>query len=147
MPGLSAVRVLEEHAVRFEIPASRGAINRGHCPAIWSRAFGVAGAAGGWSPARHIRAVVDVNGDKRADLVGFYDKNVIVATAGAASFEDPWSWSTGYDVADGWTVAENPRLLAPMDSAPGADIVGFGDDGVHMTSLAIPIVKPEKRTP
>lgn len=111
-------------------------------PAVWSRAFGVAAAAGGWSPSRHIRTVADVNGDKRADLVGFYDKNVIVAKAGSTSFEQPYAWSTGYDVVDGWTVAENPRLLAAIDSASGADIVGFGDDGVHTTSLAIPIKQP-----
>jgi hypothetical protein len=112
-------------------------------PAVWSRDFGVAAAAGGWSSSRHIRTVADVNGDKRADLVGFYDKNVIVATAGATRFQEPHAWSTGYDVADGWTVAENPRFLASIDNAAGADIIGFGDDGVHTTSLAISIKPPK----
>jgi hypothetical protein len=120
--------------------------NMGHwfeAPVVWARgSFGVAAAAGGWNPLRHIRSVVDVDGDKRADLVGFHDKNVIVSKAGATSFAEPETWSTGYDVADGWTVDQNPRFLAPIDSAPGADIVGFGDDGVHTTSLAIHIEHP-----
>jgi hypothetical protein len=34
-------------------------------------------------------------------------------------------------------VSENPRTLAAIDSAKGNDIVGFADDGVHVTSLAI----------
>ena len=34
--------------------------------------------AGGWSKANHPRFVADVNGDKRADIVGFGDKGVFV---------------------------------------------------------------------
>jgi hypothetical protein len=74
--------------------------------------------------------------------VGFGDKNVAIALGRASDFGPSQAASVGYDVADGWSVSENPRVMGQVDSAPGADIVGFGDDGLHSTPLSIPINAP-----
>ncbi len=102
--------------------------------------FGSGSAAGSWSgDDRFPRRPGDVNGDGRADIVGFGGGGAYVALStggtafgtmflGLASFgtnADAGSWSTDNSV---------PRRLGDVNGDGMADIVGFGGDGVYVAT-------------
>jgi hypothetical protein len=90
--------------------------------------------AGGWRVDKHPRFLADVNGDGRADIVGFGDAGVYVALGRADGGFDPVQFRLadfGYE-AGGWRVDRHPRLLADVNGDGRADIVGFGDAGVYV---------------
>jgi hypothetical protein len=106
-------------------------------PATWLNPFSEPSGES-WDAARHVRTVADVDGDGKADLVGFGEQDVLVSTSTGTGFRAAAKWAPGYGAAQGYgSLPENPRMLAPIDGAKGADIVGFGNDGVHVTSLFI----------
>jgi hypothetical protein len=98
--------------------------------------FGAGAAGGGWySDDRYPRALADVNGDGRADIVGFAEDGAYVALAtGGGNFAAPILGSANFGVssaAGGWTGQDTfPRLLADIDGDGKADIAGFGYGGV-----------------
>lgn len=89
---------------------------------------------GGWRAHRHVRLLADMTGDGRADIVGFGDAGVYVALArGDGSFEPARLTIRDFGAcAGGWRVDRHPRLLADVTGDGRADIVGFGDAGVHV---------------
>jgi hypothetical protein len=95
-------------------------------PALWIRAFGAA--AGGWtSQTLFPRLVADVDGDGRADIVGFSKYGAYVSLSTGTSFLPATRWIANYGtVVGGWT-SQNllPRLLADVNGDGKADIVGF----------------------
>jgi hypothetical protein len=103
--------------------------------------FGFNAAGGGWvSQDQYPRQLADVNGDGKADIVGFGADGVIVSLAtGNGHFASPVSGIQNFAFnpgGGGWT-SENqyPRQLADVNGDGKADIVGFGADGV-IVSLA-----------
>ena len=100
-------------------------------------AFGFS--AGGWtSEDRYPRLLADVNGDGKADIVGFADGGVLVSLAtGNGHFATPTGEIGAFGFsAGGWTSEDRyPRLLADVNGDGKADIVGFADGGV-LVSLA-----------
>jgi hypothetical protein len=98
-------------------------------------AFGTG--AGGWSSDdTYPRELADVNGDGRADIVGFGQAGVYVSLAtgdghfGASTFELP-AFGTG---AGGWSSDDTyPRELGDVNGDGRADIVGFGNAGVYVS--------------
>lgn len=95
----------------------------------WVAGFGT---ANGWSPLRNPRTLVDVNGDGKADVVGFANEGVYVATSTGSGFAAPKRWVTGFGVNAGWEVGKHPRTLADVNGNGLPDIVGFGDGGVYV---------------
>jgi hypothetical protein len=86
----------------------------------------------GWRVDRHPRMLADVNGDGRADIVGFGDSGVWIALSnGDGTFQDPYLAvpDFGY-IAGGWRVEKHLRTIASLSAKGSADIVGFGDAGV-----------------
>ncbi len=105
----------------------------GWAPQLAVRNYGYT--AGGWRVGNHPRFVVDVDGDGRADIVGFGDAGVYLSRAQPdGRFETPHLVvdNFGY-VAGGWRVDRHPRLLADTTGDGRADIVGFGDGGVWVS--------------
>ena len=90
------------------------------------------GATSGWVTFRHERTAADVNGDGRADLIGFGDGGVLVSLAlpGGASFAAPKLATPAYGALSGWTARAHERLMGDVNNDGRADIVGFGDGGV-----------------
>ena len=85
----------------------------------------------GWQGAKHPRMVADLNGDHRADLVGFGDAGVYSALSdGAGGFATPQFVLADLGYNQGWRIEKHPRLTADVTGDGRADIVGFGDDGV-----------------
>lgn len=73
-----------------------------------------------------------LTGNGQADIVGFKDEGVDVAfNNGDGTFQSKekviadFGYEAGY-----WGVWDHPRLLADLTGESGADIIGFGDDGV-----------------
>lgn len=106
-------------------------------PALSLVQFGTA--AGSWtSESQYPRLLADINGDGKADIVGFSSSGVLVSPAtGGGQFAAPsFELAQFGAVAGGW-VSQNqfPRLLADVNGDGMADIIGFSSTGV-VVSLA-----------
>jgi hypothetical protein len=87
----------------------------------------------GWSSQDAFpRDLADVNGDGRADIVGFGIEGAYVAFGQTdGTFIDPVLMVRDFNPANGWTSNEvHPRILADFDNDGRIDIVGFGAEGV-----------------
>ncbi|WP_245238793.1 FG-GAP repeat domain-containing protein [Methylobacterium platani] len=100
--------------------------------------FGTTAGAGGWaSQDRYHREVADVNGDGRADIVGFGEAGVYVSLAdGKGGFGDAQlklqNFGAGVS-AGGWSNDDLfHRELADVNGDGRADIVGFGAAGTYV---------------
>ncbi|CAM3789046.1 FG-GAP repeat protein [Vibrio aerogenes CECT 7868] len=112
-------------------------------PSLWVNAFGYN--AGQWRVEKHPRMMADVNGDGRADVVGFGNAGVYVSLSTGSGFSQPSKWVSqyGYDAGQ-WRVEKHPRMMADVNGDGKADIVGFADDGAYYslsqkTSFAAPV--------
>lgn len=102
----------------------------GYAPGkTWVAGFGT---ANGWSTAAHPRTLVDVNGDGKADVVGFAQVGVTVATSTGSGFSAPKVWLNGFGTAAGWSVKFHPRTLADVTGDGIPDVIGFATDGVYV---------------
>jgi len=99
---------------------------------VWVNSFGID--AGDWRSDKYPRTVADVNGDGRADIIGFGSEGVLVSLSKGDRFSAPEYWvrSFGYN-AGNWRVEKNPRLMADVNGDGRADIVGFGNKGVYVS--------------
>jgi hypothetical protein len=100
-------------------------------PKMWTASFGPR--TGGWRTDRHIRRLADINGDLRADVVGFGDEGVWVSLAGDGRFADPVLMVSDFGVDQGWTVRNDLRLLGNVAGTAALSIVGFNKKGVYVS--------------
>ena len=101
--------------------------------------FGASAVGGGWlSNNGYPRELADVNGDGRADIVGFGGARVYVAlgqTDGTFGAPTADIQSFGHDVSAGGWSSQNlyPRVLGDVTGDHQADIVAFGSAGVFVS--------------
>jgi hypothetical protein len=103
--------------------------------------FGQGPKGGDWSSNdQYPRELADINGDGRADIVGFGSQGVYYALGQANGTFGPITSainSFGFDpsAADGWTSQTlYPRLVGDVTGNGKADIVGFGANGVFVST-------------
>lgn len=100
--------------------------------------FGASTSAGGWlSQNLHPRALSDINGDGRADIVGFGEAATFAALGSAGGSFGPFTQLTGdysrTSFSGAWTSQDRyPRVLADVNADGRADIFGFGDTGTFV---------------
>jgi hypothetical protein len=115
-------------------------------PVRWSAQFG---ADLGWRWDKHPRMFADVDGDGRADVVGFHDLGPYVALSTGAEFASPRPWGGFFGYRTGnWRMNSHVRRLVDVDGDRKADLVGIHDDGVWVgtslgTSFAEPVLQIE----
>lgn len=93
------------------------------------------GANQGWSPAKHVRLLADLNHDGYPDIVAFGDQGVFTAMnkgdrSGTFNTVQAGLTPQNFGSNQGWTVAKHVRLTAVLNTVGYADIIGFGDQGV-----------------
>ncbi|MCU7806370.1 MAG: VCBS repeat-containing protein, partial [Candidatus Thiodiazotropha sp. (ex Semelilucina semeliformis)] len=84
--------------------------------------------AGGWRVKEHPRLLVDVDGDGKADIVGFDNDGVDVTLASGQPFSSLLEFG-----GDSWDTYRNPRYLSDVNGDGLPDIVGFANDGVRVS--------------
>lgn len=84
----------------------------------------------GWNNEDHLRALADMNGDDRQDLVGFGDKYFFVGRSLDYAFAAPRVWLENFTAAQGWNEQDHLRMMADLDQDGYTDVVGFGKRAV-----------------
>ena len=88
----------------------------------------------GWRVHKHPRFIADLTGNKRGDIVGFWDAGVYVALGNGDGTFQPAKLvikDFGYDA--GWRVEKHLRFVVDLTGSGCADIIGFGEDAVWVS--------------
>jgi hypothetical protein len=130
------------------------AINRHNgtffAPTRWLAGFGYN--AGGWRVASHPRFVTDVNNDGKADVVGFANAGVWVATSTGTSLKDAGVVISAFGASQGFAVDKHPRAVVDLTGDGVPELLGFGNDAVTVAIGWATTINPwihnwEKRNP
>jgi hypothetical protein len=121
--GNRAVYVSLSNGIQFGVPTP------------WIGAYGVS--AGGWSSQdRYPRALGDVNGDGKTDIVAFGENGTFVSLSTGSGFTAPATWvrSFGRGEKGGWWTSQNtyPRMVADVNGDGRDDIIGFGNNATYV---------------
>lgn len=86
-----------------------------------------------WDIKKHLRIIVDINGDGLGDIVGFGNEGVYVSkNRGNGTFGEPKLVSREFGLEQGWSVEQHPRFMADVTGSGCADIIGFKDEVAYV---------------
>ncbi|MCG8314750.1 MAG: FG-GAP-like repeat-containing protein [Pseudomonadales bacterium] len=87
----------------------------------------------GYSVKANPRYVVDINGDRFADIVAFGDAGVEVALSnGNGSFAPPVNVLSLFGVDQGWKHKKHKRFIADVNGDGSPDIVAMGESNIEV---------------
>ncbi|TEB23856.1 integrin alpha N-terminal domain-containing protein [Coprinellus micaceus] len=91
--------------------------------------------AAGWVTKKHLRALADLTGNGRTDIVGFGEGGVYASMSlGDGKFGEPKLALPGvFGYEHGWRVERHPRFVVDVNRDGFADIVAFGDRNVYVS--------------
>ncbi|MFT3848677.1 MAG: IPT/TIG domain-containing protein [Propionivibrio sp.] len=99
----------------------------------WLSNFG-SGSSFAWTNMKtYPRALADINGDGRPDIIGFRNDGVYAALNTGVSFSAPTRWIADFGTATSTVYADNdtkPRMLVNVNGDGQVDVVGFASNGV-----------------
>ncbi len=130
--GLADIIGFGQNSVFVSLGQSNGTFGSAF---IANNSFNVTG--GGWTSFdRFPRQVADVNGDGRADIIGFGQNAVFVSLGQSnGTFGSAFVASNAFNVNNGgWTSFNRfPRQVADVNGDGFADIIGFGENAVFVS--------------
>lgn len=91
---------------------------------------GMAENAGSWRVSNHVRLFADVDGDGRADAVGFGGTYLQIGHNNSLGFDDLRNVTTNFAYNSNWRVDRHERVMGDLNGDGRADVVAFGDQGV-----------------
>ncbi len=90
----------------------------------------------GWTAAKHLRTVADMNGDGYSDLVGFGDHEIYVCYGNRdllfSSGKTLTGMSNNFTTKTGWTPRDHVRMITDVNGDGKMDIAGFGTRGLSV---------------
>ncbi len=83
------------------------------------------------------RVVSDVNGDRKADIVGFSHTGTFFSMSEGTRFSAAQKWVAGFGYKEGWyDDNRKPRFIRDVNGDGVQDLVGYGSFGVYVAASA-----------
>ncbi len=118
--GMADIVAFDDNGVRVARSTGTGFVETTR----WSADFGY---NDDWRTGTDVRELADINGDGRADIVGFRDNQVVVSLSNGAGFDAARTWMYGISFNNGGDPTRHLRTTGDINGDGRDDVVVFGE--------------------